>query len=80
MQFTEAIARLVAGGAVLSVLPGPVVKALRDALESGLNEEGAANSGFKQVADNLRAFRTLQHRWFSIAGTRAEFAVSRSAS
>ena len=76
----EAIARVVAGGAVLSVLPDDVVKALRAALETVLDEEAAASPQFKTVLTDWRAFRANQHRWFSIADTRAELAVYRSAS
>ena len=76
----EAIARVVAGGAVLSVLPDDVVKALRAALETVLDEEAAASPQFKKVLTDWRAFRANQHRWFSIADTRAELAVYRSAS
>ena len=73
-----AIARLVAAGAQLSVLPEPVIKALRDALETVLDEEAAANDQFKRVLANWRDFRASQHRWFSIADTRAELAVYRT--
>ena len=76
----EAIARVVAGGAVLSVLPDDVVKALRVALETVLDEEAAASPQFKKVLVDWRSFRANQHRWFSIADTRAELAVYRSAS
>ena len=74
----DAIARLVAGGAVLSVLPDEVVKALRVALETVLDEEAAQSEQFKKIVTNWRAFRANQHRWFSIADTRAENAVYRS--
>jgi len=70
-----AIARLVAAGTQLSVLPEPVIKALREALETVLDEEAAANAQFKTVLANWRDFRASQHRWFSIADTRAELAV-----
>jgi len=73
-----AIARLVAAGTQLSVLPEPVIKALRDALETVLDEEAAANAQFKRVLTNWREFRASQHRWFSIADTRAELAVFRT--
>jgi TRAP-type mannitol/chloroaromatic compound transport system substrate-binding protein len=74
----EAIARLVAAGTQLSVLSEEIIKALRVALETVLDEEAAANAQFKKVLTNWRAFRANQHRWFSIADTRAEFAVYRS--
>jgi TRAP-type mannitol/chloroaromatic compound transport system substrate-binding protein len=74
----EAIARLVAAGTQLSVLSEEIIKALRGALETVLDEEAAANEQFKKVLTNWRAFRANQHRWFSIADTRAEFAVYRS--
>ena len=73
-----AIARLVAAGTQLSVLPDEVVKALRVALESVLDEEAAQNAQFKKILANWRQFRAEQHRWFSIADTRAELAVFRS--
>ena len=75
----EAIARLVAAGTQLSVLPEEIIKALRVALEGVLDEEAAANEQFKKILANWRAFRANQHRWFSIADTRAENAVYRSA-
>ena len=76
----SAIARLVAAGTQLSVLPDVVVKALRDSLESVLDEEAAGNAQFKTVLADWREFRASQHRWFSIADTRAELAVYRTAS
>jgi TRAP-type mannitol/chloroaromatic compound transport system substrate-binding protein len=74
----QAIARLVAAGAQLSVLPEEIVKALRGALETVLDEEAAQNEQFKKILANWRQFRADQHRWFSIADTRAELAVYRS--
>ena len=74
----QAIARLVAAGTQLSVLPEDVIKALRTALESVLDEEAAGNERFKKILANWRQFRAEQHRWFSIADTRAELAVYRS--
>ena len=71
----KAIARVVAGGAQLSVLPPEIIKALRSALETVLDEEGAKSDQFKKILENWRQFRAEQHRWFSIADTRAEFAV-----
>ncbi len=43
-----------------------------------LDEEAASNEQFKKVLTPWRAFRANQHRWFSIADTRAENAVYRS--
>lgn len=74
----QAIARLVASGTQLSVLPEDVIKALRVALESVLDEEANGNAQFKKILANWRQFRAEQHRWFSIADTRAELAVYRS--
>jgi len=74
----EAIARLVAAGTQLSVLPDEIIKALRVALEQVLDEEAAANEQFKKILTHWRGFRANQHRWFSIADTRAENAVYRS--
>jgi len=73
-----AIARLVAAGTQLSVLPEEVIKALRVALETVLDEEAAQNEQFKKILANWRQFRADQHRWFSIADTRAELAVYRT--
>jgi TRAP-type mannitol/chloroaromatic compound transport system substrate-binding protein len=73
-----AIARLVAAGTQLSVLPEEVIKALRVALETVLDEEAAQNEQFKKILVNWRQFRADQHRWFSIADTRAELAVFRT--
>jgi TRAP-type mannitol/chloroaromatic compound transport system substrate-binding protein len=74
----EAIARLVAAGTQLSVLPEDVIKALRVALETVLDEEAAQSEQFKKILANWRQFRANQHRWFSIADTRAENAVYRT--
>ncbi len=73
-----AIARLVAAGTQLSVLPEEVIKALRTALETVLDEEAAQSEQFKKILANWRQFRADQHRWFSIADTRAELAVYRT--
>jgi TRAP-type mannitol/chloroaromatic compound transport system substrate-binding protein len=74
----QAIARLVASGTQLSVLPEEVIKALRAALETVLDEEAAQSEQFKKILTNWRQFRADQHRWFSIADTRAELAVYRT--
>jgi TRAP-type mannitol/chloroaromatic compound transport system substrate-binding protein len=74
----QAIARLVAAGTQLSVLPEEVIKALRVALEQVLDEEAAGNEQFKKILANWRQFRAEQHRWFSISDTRAELAVYRT--
>ena len=71
----QAIVRLVGLGAQLSYLPPEILKTLRGALESVLEEEAAKDAQFKKIFDNWRQFRTEQHRWFSIADTRAELAV-----
>jgi TRAP-type mannitol/chloroaromatic compound transport system substrate-binding protein len=71
----KAIARVVAAGAQLSVLPPEVIKALRTALETVLDEEGAKSDQFKKILENWRQFRAEQHRWFAIADTRAELAT-----
>ena len=49
----QAIARLVASGTQLSVLPEEVIKALRVALETVLDEEAAQNEQFKKILDQL---------------------------
>ena len=59
-----AIARLVAAGTQLSVLPEEVIKALRVALKTVLDEEAAQNEQFKKILVNWRQFRAEQHRWF----------------
>jgi TRAP-type mannitol/chloroaromatic compound transport system substrate-binding protein len=71
----KAIARVVAAGAQLSVLPPEVIKALRAALETVLDEEAAKSEQFKKILENWRQFRADQHRWFAIADTRAELAT-----
>ena len=43
-----------------------------------LDEEAASNEQFKKILANWRQFRADQHRWFSIADTRAELAVFRT--
>ena len=75
----EGFAILVAAGTQLSVLPDEIIKALRAALEKVLDEEAANDAQFNKILANWRAFRANQHRWFSIADTRAELAVFRSA-
>lgn len=71
----KAIVRLVAKGAQLSYLSPEIIKALRAALESVLDEEAAKNARFKLIVDNWRQFRAEQYRWFSIGDTRAEIAA-----
>ena len=71
----KAISRVVAQGAQLVVLSPEILKALRTALEQVLDEESAKSEQFKRVADNWRAFRNEQHRWFSIADARTEMSV-----
>ena len=73
----QAIARLGLRHAALC-LPEDVIKALRGALETVLDEEAASNAQFKKILANWRQFRAEQHRWFSIADTRAELAVYRT--
>jgi TRAP-type mannitol/chloroaromatic compound transport system substrate-binding protein len=74
-QNARAISRVVAAGAVLTVLSPDVLRALRNALEQVLDEEAAKNAQFKTVLENWRAFRAEQHRWFSIADARTEMSV-----
>jgi TRAP-type mannitol/chloroaromatic compound transport system substrate-binding protein len=71
----KAINRLITSGTQLSVLPPEIVKALREALESVLDEEAAKSEQFKKILENWRQFRAQQHRWFAISDTRAEVAV-----
>lgn len=71
----KAIARVVAQGAQLTVLSPEILRALRTALETVLDEEAAKSQQFKRVLENWRAFRSEQHRWFSIADARTEMSV-----
>ena len=71
----KAIGRVVAAGAVLTVLSPEILRALRNALEQVLDEEAAKSAQFKTVLENWRAFRAEQHRWFSIADARTEMSV-----
>jgi TRAP-type mannitol/chloroaromatic compound transport system substrate-binding protein len=71
----KAITRLVAQGTQIVVLSPEVLRALRNALEQVLDEESAKSEQFKKIADNWRAFRAEQHRWFSIADARTEMSV-----
>jgi TRAP-type mannitol/chloroaromatic compound transport system substrate-binding protein len=71
----KALARVVAQGAVLTVLSPEILRALRTALESVLDEEAAKSEQFKKVLENWRVFRAEQHRWFSIADARTEMSV-----
>jgi TRAP-type mannitol/chloroaromatic compound transport system substrate-binding protein len=71
----KAINRVVAQGAQITVLPPEVLRALRAALETVLDEESAKSEQFKRLADNWRLFRAEQHRWFSIADARTEMSV-----
>jgi TRAP-type mannitol/chloroaromatic compound transport system substrate-binding protein len=71
----KAVARVVAAGAQLTVLPNEILRALRAASETVLDEEAAKSEQFKRVLDNWRAFRSEQHRWFALADARTEMAV-----
>ena len=71
----KAINRVVAQGAQLVVLTPEILRVLRGALEAVLDEESAKSEQFKRVADNWRAFRAEQHRWFAIADARTEMSV-----
>ena len=71
----RAINRVVAAGAQLVVLTPEILRALRTALEQVLDEESAKSEQFKKLAENWRAFRAEQHRWFSIADARTEMSV-----
>ena len=53
----------VAGGAQLSVLSPEIIKALRAALESVLDEEAAKNPLFKKILDSQRAFAQRAGAW-----------------
>jgi TRAP-type mannitol/chloroaromatic compound transport system substrate-binding protein len=71
----KALARVVAAGAQLVVLTPETLRALRTALEQVLDEEAAKSEQFKKICDNWRAFRSEQHRWFSVADARTEMSV-----
>ena len=71
----QAVVRLVAAGTQLSYLPPEIIKALRSALETVLDEEAAKSEQFKKILANWRQFRAEQHRWFAIGDARAELAL-----
>jgi TRAP-type mannitol/chloroaromatic compound transport system substrate-binding protein len=71
----KAINRVVAQGAQIVVLSPDILRVLRAALETVLDEESAKSEQFKRLADNWRLFRAEQHRWFSIADARTEMSV-----
>jgi TRAP-type mannitol/chloroaromatic compound transport system substrate-binding protein len=71
----KALNRVVAAGAQLVVLTPDILRALRTALEQVLDEEAAKSEQFKHVLESWRAFRSEQHRWFSIADARTEMSV-----
>jgi TRAP-type mannitol/chloroaromatic compound transport system substrate-binding protein len=71
----KALARVVAQGAQLVVLTPEILRVLRTALEAVLDEEAAKSEQFKRILENWRAFRSEQHRWFSIADARTEMSV-----
>jgi TRAP-type mannitol/chloroaromatic compound transport system substrate-binding protein len=71
----QALARVVAQGAQLTVLSPEILRVLRVALETVLDEEAAKSEQFKRILENWRAFRAEQHRWFSIADARTEMSV-----
>jgi TRAP-type mannitol/chloroaromatic compound transport system substrate-binding protein len=71
----KAINRVVAQGAQIVVLSPEILRVLRAALETVLDEESAKSEQFKRLADNWRLFRAEQHRWFSIADARTEMSV-----
>jgi len=71
----KALTRVIAAGAQLTVLTPEILRVLRGALETVLDEEAAKSEQFKKVLDNWRAFRSEQHRWFSIADARTEMSV-----
>ena len=71
----KALARVVAQGAQITVLSPEILRALRAALETVLDEEAAKSEQFKRILENWRAFRAEQHRWFSLADARTEMSV-----
>src|SRR5205085_1038738 len=71
----KALNRVVAAGAQLVVLTPEILRTLRNALETVLDEEAARSEQFKRVLENWRGFRAEQHRWFSIADARTEMSV-----
>jgi len=44
-------------------------------LSQVLDEQPAKSEEFEKVLENWRAFRSEQHRWFSIARARTEMSV-----
>ena len=71
----KALSRVVAAGAQLVVLTPEILRTLRTALETVLDDEAAKSEQFKRILENWRAFRAEQHRWFSIADARTEMSV-----
>jgi TRAP-type mannitol/chloroaromatic compound transport system substrate-binding protein len=71
----KALNRVIAAGAQLVVLSPDILRTLRTALETVLDEEAAKSEQFKKVLENWRAFRAEQHRWFAIADARTEMSV-----
>jgi TRAP-type mannitol/chloroaromatic compound transport system substrate-binding protein len=71
----RALSRVIAQGAQISVLSTEILRAVRTATETVLDEEAAKSDQFKRILDNWRQFRAEQHRWFSIADARTEMAV-----
>ena len=57
------------------MLTPETLRALRTALEQVLDEESTKSEQFKKICENWRAFRSEQHRWFSIADARTEMSV-----
>ena len=75
----EAIARLVAvRHEALGAAGGDHQGAARGARDRCSTRRPRPTRQFKKILDHWRAFRATQHRWFSIADTRAELAVFRT--
>ena len=70
----KAIARLVAAGTQLSVLPEDHQGAAHGA-RAGARRGGREKRAVQEAPENWRAFRAEQHRWFSIADARTEMSV-----
>ena len=62
-----ALKRLVAGGAVLTPFPQPVMEACLKAANEVYAEESAKNADFKKIWDNIVAFRNNQYEWWQVA-------------
>jgi TRAP-type mannitol/chloroaromatic compound transport system substrate-binding protein len=64
---TEALRRLVAAGAQLRALPGPVMQACYNVAQQLYGELSAKNPEFRKIYDAWSRFRDDQYLWFRVA-------------